>query len=164
MRISSSASTSTLNPLPHHVHAFVIATSSGLAREVHVWMYNTHVTCQGIVPAECLLLRAQVTPDLLLATTVNRVFVSREVVTAAEDRAARLAGRRIYSLAFVWTGLIVAGDIVCSCLLIVESGGRGGCGRCGGCIRRGAVCFATVFLKLSCGVEASVAVGSRASI
>ena len=47
--------------------AFIIATSSCFAWKVHVWVHDAHVTRQGIVPAECLLLCAQVTPDLLLA-------------------------------------------------------------------------------------------------
>ncbi len=82
-------------------------------------MHHAHVPCQGIVPTERLLLRAQVTSDLLLAIAVDRVFMSCEVVASAEDRIAGLAGRRIDSLALVWTGLVVAGDVVGSGLLVL---------------------------------------------
>jgi len=75
-------------------------------------MHDAHVTCQSIISAECLLLSAQVTSDLLLAIAVDRVFMSRKVVATAEDRIARLPSRRIDLLAFVWTGLVVAGDVV----------------------------------------------------
>ena len=104
------------------------------------------------------------TPDLLLAIIVDRVFMPGEVVAAAEDCVARLACRRIDLLAFVGTRLIVARHVIGSCLRVVLGGGRGWRGRCGGCARRGAVGFATVFLKLRRSVEASMAVRSRASV
>lgn len=93
-------------------------------------MHDAHVTCQCVIPAECLFLSAQVTPDLLLAIIVDRIFVSRKVVAAAEDRVARLAGARVDLLTLVWTRLVVARDIVGSCLLIVGCVGGGGSGRC----------------------------------
>jgi len=61
-----------------------------------------------IIPRKRLLLGAQVTADLDLASVVDRVFVSGEIVGAREDGVARLAGAGIDALAFVRTRLRVA--------------------------------------------------------
>ncbi len=47
-------------------------------------MHDSHMSCQCIVPAENLLFRAQVAAYLLFAIVVDRVFVSCEIVAAAE--------------------------------------------------------------------------------
>ena len=63
---------------------------------------------ERIIPGKCLLLRAQVTPYLDLASVVNGVFVSGEIVGAREDGVAWLAGTGIDALAFVRARLGVA--------------------------------------------------------
>lgn len=71
-------------------------------------MHHSHMPGEGIVPAECFLLSAQVTAHFLLARIVYCVFVSREVVGPREDGVAGLAGRWINAVAFVWASLRVA--------------------------------------------------------
>lgn len=87
-------------------------------------MHDAHVSCQCIVPAECLLFRAQMAAYLLFAVIVDRVFVSRKVVAAAEVGIARLAGLGIDLLALVWPRCVVPGNIVGRGLGIVRGGGR----------------------------------------
>lgn len=93
-------------------------------------MHHAHVSCQCIVPAECLLFRAQMAAHLLLAIVVDRVLVSREIVAAAELCVARLAGLGIDLVALVWPRCVVAGDIVGRSLCIVRARGRSGRCRC----------------------------------
>lgn len=116
--------------------------------------------CQCIVPAESLLFRAQVAAYLLLAIVVDRVFVSREIVAAAETCVARLAGLRINLLALVWPRCVVARDIVGRCLCIVRGCGRSR--RCRCILGGSTVGFAPMLLKFLRGVEARVAIWSRA--
>lgn len=87
-------------------------------------MHDTHVSGQCIVSAECLLFRAQMAAYLLLAVVVDRVFVAREIVAAAEICVTRLAGLGIDLFALVWPRCVVAGDIVGRRLCIVRSSGR----------------------------------------
>ena len=55
-------------------------TSSGLAREVDLGVYNAHMPCESIIATEGLLLGTELAVYLLLARVVNRVLVSREIV------------------------------------------------------------------------------------
>ena len=125
-------------------------------------MHDAHVSCQCVVPAECLFFRTQMASYLLLAIVVDRVFVPREVVAAAEGRVARLAGLGIDLLALVWPRCVVAGDIVGRSLCVVR--GRGRRRRCRRILRRSTVGFATMLLKFSSGVEARVTFGSGACV
>ena len=93
-------------------------------------MHDAHVSCQCIVPAECLLFRAQVAAHLLLAVVVDRVFVSREIVAAAEFRVARFAGLGIDLLALVWPRCVIARDIVGRRLRVMRDRGRSRRCRC----------------------------------
>ena len=75
-------------------------TSSSLALEIHIRMTHAEMSCQSIVPAESLLLSAEMTSHLLLACIVDSVFMPREVVRSAEDGIAGLAGRGVDSFTF----------------------------------------------------------------
>jgi hypothetical protein len=78
------------------VRSFVRAPSLVL---IHVLgMHNTQVSCQCVVPAECLLLGAQRTMHLLLPGIVDGILVPGQIVRPREDRVARLARRGIDSL------------------------------------------------------------------
>ena len=79
-----------------------------LAREVHLGMHNTHVSCQRIVARECLLFSAQGTADLLLTSVVDSVLVTGEIVWTREDRVARLASCGVDALTLVRPRLRVA--------------------------------------------------------
>lgn len=93
-------------------------------------MHHAHVSCQCIVPAKRLLFRAQMTAHLLLSIVVDRVFVSREIVAAAELCVARLAGLGINLVALVWPRRVVARDVIDRSLRIVRGRGRSGRRRC----------------------------------
>lgn len=125
-------------------------------------MHDAHVSCQCIVPAECLLLSAQMAPNLLLAIVVDRVFVSREIVATAELCVARLAGLGIDLLALVWPRCVVAGGIVGRSLSIVR--GRGGSRRCGCVLGGSTVCLATMLLKFCSHVESRMAIWGSAGV
>lgn len=66
------------------------------------------------------------TSDFLFAVVVNGVFMSSEVVAAAEDCIAGFAGRGVGFLAFMRAGGIIAGDVVLGSLGVVAGGGGGG--------------------------------------
>lgn len=109
-------------------------------------MHDAHVTSKSVVPAEGLLLGTQMTPNLLLTIVMYSIFMPREVVAAAEDRVARLAGAGIDLLTLMWPRLIIARDIVRRGLRVVGCACRRGCGGYGGRDGRGAVGFASVLL------------------
>lgn len=71
------------------------------------------------------------TSDLLFAVVVDGVFMSSEVVAAAEDCVAGFASGGVCLFAFMGTGGVVAGDVVLGGLGVV-AGGRGGGGVVGG--------------------------------
>lgn len=79
-----------------------------LSREVYLWMDDSHVSGESVIPGEGLFLGAERTPDLLLADVVDRVFVPCEIVRPREDGIAGLACRRVDTLALVRPGLRVA--------------------------------------------------------
>lgn len=81
------------------------SSSSALAREFHLGMADPEVSCQGIVPTERLLLRAQMTSNLLLARIVNGVLVTSEIVRPREDGVTWFARAGIDALTLVWPGL-----------------------------------------------------------
>jgi hypothetical protein len=83
----------------------VLALPLLLARPVDLRVDHAHVSCQGIVPRECLLLCAQVTPNLLLARVMDRIFMPRKIVGSRKDRVAGLACRRVDALTPVWASL-----------------------------------------------------------
>lgn len=66
------------------------------------------------------------TSDFLFAVVVDGVFVSGQVVAAAEDCIAWFASRRVRLLAFVGTRGVVAGYVVLGSLRVVAGGGGGG--------------------------------------
>ena len=66
------------------------------------------------------------TPDFLFAAIVDSIFVSGQVVAAAEDCVAWFASRRVCLLALVGTRGVVAGYVVLSGLWVVAGGGGGG--------------------------------------
>jgi hypothetical protein len=70
-------------------------------------VHDPHVSRQGVVAAEALLLRAQLASNLLLPRVVKGILVSRKIVGSTEDRVARLARGRVDPLALVGTGLAV---------------------------------------------------------
>ena len=78
-----------------------------LADPIHVGVYNTHVSSQGVITREGLFFRAQVAPYLELARIVDRVLMTCQVVRPREDRVARLAGRWIDAVTAMGTGLRV---------------------------------------------------------
>lgn len=84
------------------------APSAVLAGEVDLRMHDAHVTSEGVVAAESLLLNAQGATHLLFAGVVDRVLMAGQVVGPREDRVARLARRRVDALALVWARLRVA--------------------------------------------------------
>jgi len=71
-------------------------------------MAHSKVACEGIVPAEGLLLCTQVTAHLLLARVVDGILMAREVVRSREDGVAGLARRGVDALALVGPVLGVA--------------------------------------------------------
>jgi len=75
---------------------------------IHVLgMHHTQMSCQCVVPAECLFLGAQRTVHLLLPGIVDGVLVPGQIVRSREDGVARLARRGVDSLALVWPRLRV---------------------------------------------------------
>ena len=88
--------------------AATAATSSPmLPGEFHIRMTHAIVPGKRIRSAECLLLGAQITVNLLLASIVNRILVTCQVVRSGEYRIARLSGTRVDPFAFVRSGLAV---------------------------------------------------------
>jgi hypothetical protein len=79
-----------------------------LAREVHLRMHDTHVSRQSIVARECLLFDAKRATDFLLASVVDGVLVTGEIIRTREDRIARLAGCGVDALTLVRPRLGVA--------------------------------------------------------
>ena len=125
-------------------------------------MHDAHVSRQGIVPAEGLLFRAQLAAHLLLASAMDRVIMSREIVAAAKGCIAEFAGLGIDLVAFVGAGRVVAGDVIGRSLCVVRGRGRSRWRRC--ILRSGTVRFATMLLKLDRGVETRVAIRSGTCI
>lgn len=78
-----------------------------LAGKLDVRVANPVMPRKRICSTERLLLGTHVTPDLLLASIVNRVFMSREVVGPGKDGIARLAGAGIDPFALVRSRLTV---------------------------------------------------------
>ena len=157
----SSSSASGLDLLPHDIHAF-ISPSSRLSWKVHIWVHDAHMSRQCIVPAECLLFCAQMAAHLLLAIVMDRVFVSREIVAAAEGGVARFTGLGIDFLALMWPGCVVPGDIIGRSLCVLRGRGRSRWRRC--ILRSSTVRFTTMLLKLYRGVETRVAIRSGACV
>lgn len=82
-------------------------TFAVLARELDFRVADTEMSCESIRTAEGLFLRAQVAAHLLLATIVNSVLVSSQVVGAREDCVARLSRAWVYAFAAVGAGLCI---------------------------------------------------------
>ena len=70
-------------------------------------MHNTQMSCQCVIPAECLLLGAQRTVHFLLPGVMDRVLVPGQIVRSREDRVARLARRGVDSLALSQISMIL---------------------------------------------------------
>lgn len=88
--------------------ASVPSAASLLARPVHLGMHHAHVSGEGVIATEGLLLSAKMAPHLLLARVVNRIFVPSKIVGPREDRIAWFARRRIDPLTLVGTSLGIA--------------------------------------------------------
>lgn len=85
----------------------ITAPASLLTRPVDFGMDHPHVPGQRIIAREGLLLRAQMTSDLLLTGVVDRVLVPRKIIRPREDRIAGFPSRRVDPLTFVGASLRV---------------------------------------------------------
>lgn len=81
---------------------------SVLAREINLRMNHAHMSGQGIVATERLLLYTQCATHFLLSHIVYGVLVPGEVIWPGENGIAGLPGCRIDTLTSVRTGLRVA--------------------------------------------------------
>jgi hypothetical protein len=79
-----------------------------LAREIDLWVYHTHVSSQGIVATESLLLHTQCATDFLLSHVVYGVLVPGEVIWPRENCIAGFPCCRIDALTLVRASLRVA--------------------------------------------------------
>lgn len=62
-----------------------------LAGPINIRMHDPHVSGEGIISGESLLVGAQMTSCFRLACVVNCVFVTGEVIWTGEDGVARFA-------------------------------------------------------------------------
>jgi hypothetical protein len=88
------------------------APASLLTGPIHFRMNHPHVPGQRIIAREGLLLRAQMTSDLLLTGVVDRVLVPRKIVGSRKDRIARFSSRRIDPLTFMGASLGVPRRVI----------------------------------------------------
>jgi len=69
---------------------------------------DSEMSGERVVPAERFLLGAQWTVHLLLPSVVDGVLMPGQIIRARKDSVARLARRRVDSLALVWPRLRIA--------------------------------------------------------